>query len=128
MDSNHDGKISAEEITAQIQEWADSKVGRMSISCLITCSGQPLPGATVRFVPEKFLGDAIKAAEGTTDRFGVAIMKSPAGSGVCPGFYRVEITKNDETIPGKYNTETQLGQEVAPDAASSGPLKFEVKD
>ena len=37
------------------------------------------------------------------------------GTGMCPGFYRVEITKGNE-IPAKYNTATILGEEVAGDA------------
>ena len=48
--------------------------------------------------------------------------------GMCPGFYRVEITKGSE-IPAKYNTATVLGQEVAGDAARTLPaaVKFELE-
>jgi hypothetical protein len=34
--------------------------------------------------------------------------------GLSPGFYRVEITKEGENIPAKYNTATTLGLEVGP--------------
>jgi hypothetical protein len=127
VDSNKDGKISAEEISARIQQWADTKVGRISLICLITHNGRTMAGATVRFVPEKFLGGEMKTAEGTTDSYGVATMACGAARGICPGFYRVEITKSGETIPVKYNAETQLGQEAAQDTLPVGPLKIDLK-
>ena len=34
---------------------------------------------------------------------------------MCPGYYRVEITKGSE-IPAKYNTATILGEEISGDA------------
>jgi hypothetical protein len=121
VDTDHDGKVSAAEISARIQAWVDSKLGRMTLTCVVTHNGRPLTGATVRFVPEKFLGGDLKPAEGTTDAHGIArLMTAGAGQatrGVSPGFYRVEITKSGENIPAKYNTLTQLGQEVATDAA-----------
>jgi hypothetical protein len=105
----------------------------MGVSCIVTRHGQPLRGATVKFVPEKFLGGDLKPAEGTTDANGIArlITTAPGLSvrGVCPGFYRVEITKSGETIPAHYNTETQLGQEVAQGAArlANGVATFDLK-
>jgi hypothetical protein len=131
VDLNKDGKISAAEISARIGAWADSKMGRMGVTCNLTHNGQPLIGATVKFIPESFLGGELKPAEGTTDAFGIARMSTPASGqrGICPGFYRVEITKSGETIPRKYNTETQLGQEVAIDAAglNNGMAKIDLK-
>ena len=34
---------------------------------------------------------------------------------IAPGFYRILVTKEGESIPAKYNTETILGQEVSGD-------------
>jgi hypothetical protein len=119
VDSNHDGKITAAEISARIGAWADSKLGRMLVSCTVSRNGRPLAGATVKFLPEKFLGGDLKASEGITNDSGytrLAVPKS-AQRGICPGFYRIEITKGGETIPPRYNTESQLGQEIAVDAA-----------
>ncbi len=130
VDMNNDGRISADEIDARIQHWAATGSGRISVSCLISHNGKPLEGATVRFVPETFLGGDVKGAEGTTNRFGVAAMTTTASGarGVGPGFYRVEITKSGEPIPAKYNTETEFGQEIALDAAMTvGPQKFDLK-
>ena len=87
----------------------------------------------MRFVPERFLGGAMKTAVGTTDVHGIARMTTPGGGdvgrGICPGFYRVEITKDSEKIPARYNIETTLGQEAALDAANMvhGMVKFDLK-
>jgi hypothetical protein len=121
MDGNGDGALSADEITAQIREWQDSKVGRMSVDCCVLQAGQPLEGANVTFVPEKFLGEATPAAKGVTGKFGIAIMSIETSGdmdppGVAPGFYRVEITKPGAEIPAKYNTETIFGVEVSEEA------------
>jgi hypothetical protein len=48
--------------------------------------------------------------------------------GVAPGLYRVEITKDGEDIPAKYNTDTVFGQEVAMDAKGiQEGIRFELK-
>jgi hypothetical protein len=130
VDLDGDGKISAAEISARIQKWTDSKLGRMGVSCIVKHNGRPLAGATVKLIPEKFLGGDLKPAEGTTNDRGMASM-SIAGStqrGISPGFYRVEITGAAEAIPPKYNSETCLGQEVANDAAglSNGVATFDL--
>jgi hypothetical protein len=133
VDADRDGKISSAEINARIRSWADSKLGRMGVSCIVTRHGQPLRGATIKFVPETFLGGDLKPAEGTTDSNGIARLVTTAPGlsvrGVCPGFYRVEITKSGESIPAQYNSETQLGQEIAMGAArlDNGVAKFDLK-
>jgi hypothetical protein len=113
--------VTADMIAARIQAWKKSLVGRMSLSCRVTHNGQPLAGAEVTFVPEKFLGTKIQVATGKTDPNGMAMLSAPPEKprdppGVPPGFYRVEITAPGLNIPAKYNTETTLGQEVALDA------------
>ena len=115
------GEITADMIAARIKAWQASKLGRMSLSCRVTKNGQPLAGAEVKFVPEKFLGENLQTATGKTDQNGMAMLSIPVRGpcdppGVAPGVYRVEITKSGEKIPAKYNTETIFGQEVALDA------------
>jgi hypothetical protein len=133
VDKNGDGKISADEINARIEAWKQSKVGRLSMECSVLHNGQPLAGATVKFVPESFLGSELKEGSGATDangfaRISMAISGPDDLPGMSPGFYRVEITKSGENIPAKYNTETVLGQEVAKDAAGSQQgVKFDLK-
>ena len=93
--SSPDQKITADEITARINKWKESRVGRMATQCTVRWRGQPLAGAEVRFVPEKFLGEDIQAAVGTTDQNGTAVLSIPdvKPPGVAPGLYKVEISK-----------------------------------
>jgi hypothetical protein len=131
IDTKGDGKITADEINARIKAWKDLKIGRMRITCRVMHNGQPLAGATVVFEPEKFLGDQLKPATGTTDAAGTVSPDAPyeggVKGGIAPGFYRVKITKSGEDIPAKYNTETILGQEAAPDAANFRGIKFDLE-
>ena len=85
---------------------------------MVTRNGSPLPGATVTFIPEKFLGPNVKPATGKTGRTGMAMLSmvdSPPPPGVAPGLYRVVVTVPGMNIPAKYSSEadTVLGQEVA---------------
>jgi hypothetical protein len=130
IDPSGNGEITAEMIAARIKAWQDSKVGRMSLGCVVLRNGKPLAGAEVKFVPEKFLGPNLKTAAGETDKNGVAMIALPDDPppGLAPGFYRVEITKAGETIPAKYNTDTILGREVAIDAKGiQQGIKFNLK-
>lgn len=122
IDVDDQGEITADMIARRIKAWQDSKLGRMSTSVTVLHNGKPLAGALVRFVPETFLGENIKPANGTTDKNGVAMISielSGPGEppGVAPGLYRIEITKDGENIPVNYNIDTTLGQEIALDAA-----------
>ena len=97
----------------------------MHLQVLVTSARQPLAGATVKFVPEEFLGNEIQPSEGVTGEDGYAYLSvkvdpndPEAVQGVHCGLYRVEITKQGVKIPAKYNTETILGQEVSNDAAN----------
>lgn len=119
-DESKDKKLSAEEIGEQIKFMYGRGAGLTAINSTVTLDGSPLAGATVRFIPEKFLGDEIKPAEGVTDANGNASL------GISPdelpkelrrhsllrvGIYRVEITHPTKKIPAKYNTASELGFE-----------------
>jgi hypothetical protein len=137
LDADGDGAVTAEEIANRIKFLHDElKIGRMSIRCIVLHNGQPLEGAEVKFVPEKFLGKNMKVARGTTDGTGMCRMSIDVGPddfpGVYPGlplgFYRVEITKAGEKIPAKYNTATTLGVECSVDnMAIMRGIKFDLK-
>jgi hypothetical protein len=136
FDTNGDGKISGKEldkcsalkisqgrldpkgegITAKtiedlIKGWQETKIGRTSCPCQVSRNGKPLADATVTFVPEKFLGPNYQVASGKTDATGIAQITLPNVTplGLPLGFYRVQITKEGENIPAKFNTETELG-------------------
>jgi hypothetical protein len=131
-DTDGDGRLSAAEIDARISAWAKSKVGRMSVACIVMRQGTPLADAEVRFVPESFLGSALPTATAKTNAQGLAMPSAPQSEekppGVPPAFYRVEITTAAGDIPASYNTMTTLGAEVAPDVSAlmMGPLRFEL--
>jgi hypothetical protein len=121
IDANGDGAISADEITARIRQWQGSKVGRMPRPVTVLRRGQPLEGATVKLVPEEFLGGNMPVGSGTSNASGLVFPSAPTTGiddpmeGMPPGFYRVEVTKDGE-IPSQYNSDTTLGLEVALDA------------
>jgi hypothetical protein len=140
IDPSGKGEVTADMITARIKKWQESKLGKMSLGCRITRNGAALAGATVTFVPEKFLGPNLKPATGKTDQNGMAMLSvAPTNTapgapreppGVAPGLYRIVVTVQGTNIPPKYSTEegSILGQEVAMDAAGiQQGLKYDLK-
>lgn len=120
LDADKDGKLSADEIAKRLREHQETKIALQTVGCLVTLDGNPLPNATVRFVPEKFQGAAVKEASGVTDAFGTAQLAIAGESypGANLGFYRIEVSLKDEAgrevLPARYHTKTELGQEVGP--------------
>jgi hypothetical protein len=102
----------------------------MGFTCKLTLDGRPLEGATETFVPEKFMGPAVKPASGVSDARGTASLRTAGAEvpGVACGLFRIEVSKQNaagqETLPARYNTRTVLGLEVAPDAPEQGVLKL----
>jgi hypothetical protein len=122
IDLNGDKAITADEIADRVSYWQSSKQlwSRTPIRCMVFHNKELLADAEVKLVPEKFLGDKLKAAKGKTSFNGVAILHAEnhdSGDplGVGPGFYKVEITKAGEAIPAKYNTNTILGIDTSMD-------------
>lgn len=128
-DTDGDQHISKEELLQRLQRVLDTEVGVMEVNCEVQLSGQPLPGATVKFVPEPFLGSAVQPSEGVTDASGTAAMRLPgaADSGIQLGIYKVEITHPSHQLPARYNTETTLGIDVAPDVRGGNRAAFALK-
>ena len=130
IDTDGDQAISAEEITARIEKWQAGKIGLTSARCVVTYRGQPLPNAKVVFEPESFLGDAIKAGEGTTGQTGNTSIKQPENKlpGMPLGFYNVKVTSDSMQIPVTYNDSTILGAEIAPSNPESAVgFRFNLK-
>jgi hypothetical protein len=105
-----DGVVSADRIADQIKKWSAGGIGRARFTAQVFHNNKALVGADVKFVPEKFLGAGYVVATGKTGATGAAIVTVAADGppGIPLGFYRVEITKDGEDIPAKYNTETTL--------------------
>lgn len=120
-DGDGNKSVTREEIEARLRAFFPKHVGVTKLSAYVSLDGQPLPGATVKFVPEKYLGDEVQMAGGvTTDRGNATIdirdQDSPDTeqglNGIHFATYRVEITHPTISIPAKYNTDTTLGYET----------------
>lgn len=129
IDANSDGKVTADEITARVNKWAESKVGITQYSLSITLDGRPVEGAVIKLVPEDWLGTEIKGGSGTTDTSGranisLAVEDLKANEkdlqGMRLGYFKVEVTHPSIAIPAKYNTATEIGVEIAPDDIDIG--------
>ncbi|HVS37757.1 MAG TPA: hypothetical protein VMS17_19500, partial [Gemmataceae bacterium] len=124
-DADRDGRLSRAELEAGLAPYKGVPIGLMNTVCTVTLNGSSLIGADVQFEPESFLADVVKPAHGTTDDHGAAVMQTDGAPlpGCNLGVYRVRISKKDsagkETLPARYNTATQLGIELGPDARGS---------
>jgi hypothetical protein len=111
--SRHNGEVTPEALEEQIKDWQTRKRGRFTWNCEVYHNGAPMAGATVTLEPEKFMGKDARSGTAKTDEQGLAIPTEPIvtgePAGVQPGFYHIRITKEGESIPAKYNTETTLG-------------------
>jgi hypothetical protein len=125
IDKNNDGRLTADEIADRLTFLRQEGM-LTGISVEVTLDGRPLSGATVTLVPEKFMGPSSKPASAVTDEIGAGVLKGegPSEEAVPLGYYRVEVSKKNaqgqEMIPARYNTNTVLGQEIAPDAEGRG--------
>lgn len=125
-DSDGDGRVSEKEIAGRLEVIEDQAVGIRSLRVVVQLDRRPLRGATVRFVPESYLGDALKVATGVTDTRGgtkVSVkmedlpeaLKQARMGGIFAGTYRIEVTHAKIDVPSKYNVKTTLGEEIARD-------------
>jgi hypothetical protein len=137
IDTDKDGKVTADEIAARIEAWQATRIGVMTAGCNFTLDGKPLTGAEVTFEPAPFLADALKPAVGETDMAGNAICSIPkeqrptkeTPAGMQLGLYRIRVSKKvngKETLPAKFNTETTIGHQVAPDDPAFASQKFRI--
>jgi EF hand len=125
MDKNNDNRLTAGEIQERLAAYLEGTPTPIPIPCEVLLDGRPLAGATVTFVPEKFLGSTFKRAWGTTDETGTAAVRMEGrDEGVFPGLYRAEVSKKNaqgqEMIPARFNTQSTLGEEVAGDTLGRG--------
>jgi hypothetical protein len=122
FDENGDGSIAADELASRLREFQQQDAALVAVTCVVLHRNQPLQGAKVEFIPEPFLGDAIKPASGVTGADGTTtptvadelLPEEYRGriQGVNCGVYRVVVTHPQVAIPAKYNTATELGRIV----------------
>lgn len=132
LDSDKSGGLSAGEISGWLDEVKGSRVAITSFAASVIQNGKPVAGATVKLVPEAFMGGELKAAEGTTDATGGVMVSIPGSPypGVNCGIYRVEISGNGadgRPLPAKYNTETTLGVAIGGMFPENGMVTFELE-
>jgi hypothetical protein len=134
IDKNGDHRLSAEEIAGRIQIYQESQVAIKHVSCRVLLDGRPLEGATVTYIPEKFMGSSIKSASGVSDERGAVILTAQGENiaGAQPGLYRVQVSKKNasgqEMIPARYNQDTVLGIEVFPRKKTRAGLRDKDND
>jgi hypothetical protein len=132
VDRDQDGKITAKEIANRLRLYQEHKVAVMSIPCQVFLDNFGLAGATVTFVPEKFMGPNVPPATGVSEEDGNVDLQigGEKAPGLHCGFYRVTVSKKDakgkETIHARFNTQTTLGFEIAPDMRD-GVLMLQVR-
>ncbi|MCS7306017.1 MAG: hypothetical protein NZ602_13040 [Thermoguttaceae bacterium] len=132
IDQNKDGNLSSQEIADRITSWLQSPAIMTTCAIVVTLDGKPLEGATITLEPETFLGSSYKTGSGTTDLMGMASITGQGEkfSGLYLGLYRVKVSKQlggRETIPARYNTQTELGCELATDIGGIGYIQFDLK-
>ena len=118
IDVDNDGSITAREIATRVRAWRNSTARMMKANPSFYFQGEPLAGATVTLEPAPFLGPNYPTSTATTDargiaRFGGHDRRYP---GVYVGLYTVRVSKlkdGQETIPAKYNTQSELAYEAS---------------
>jgi len=146
-DANKDGKLDAEElksvsslarlakdgvvtpdlIAERLKMWSEGSTGRVSWGATFSRNGKPLTGADIKLVPEKFLGTGYLSPTGKTNDSGEALLSVPVSApgepkGIPLGLYRIEVAKDGDAIPAKYNTESTLSVGVySGQAGGAGP-------
>jgi hypothetical protein len=123
FDQDGDRSISGDELTSKLHEIRQQDAALVEISCVVTRGGQPLEGATVKFVPEPFMGEDVKPAMGVTARDGTTFpsvddQELPEDfrgrvRGVPCGVFRVLVTHPTVLVPPRYNTQTELGRIIS---------------
>jgi hypothetical protein len=125
-DKDSNQKVTRNEIAERIQVWTSSQLALLGATFSIRLDGRPLDGATVTLIPESYLGPDVKSASGVTNSVGLTrashaeedLPKTASGRplyGVKAGTYKIQITHPSRKIPAKYNTATEIGEEIAPD-------------
>jgi hypothetical protein len=133
IDADESGTITAAEIEQRLRRYGEFPVATLPLGCVVRVDGQPLAEGEVRLVPESFFGDSRQVVLGRSDEHGVVDFRVEGSQafGVPQGMYRIEVSKPDaagnETLPARYNTQSQLGQEIAFDRREiEGALRLEL--
>lgn len=129
FDEDHDGAISAAELRQWLEQVRASRIAITSFAGEVRHLKRPLANATVKLVPEDFMGPGMQAAAGVTDESGrfSATIPDAKYPGVNCGFYRVEITgqgNDGKPLPETFNTRSTLGVAVGGRLPENGVAVF----
>jgi hypothetical protein len=130
-DANKDGKLDHSEIEARIASWTARGAKVVNITFFVKLDGRPLEGAKVVLEPEPFMGDVLAIGESGVSASGACgptvpqeLLSKQVPVGMFSGLYRIKITHPQNQVPAKYNEQTELGVEVAPDYDFFNPKTF----
>ena len=129
IDGNRDKKLSTDELVKRVEAYGAVTAGSVSVGVIVTVDGAPLEGATVTFVPEPCMGDALKPASAKTNVAGHCDQFTIDGKtyrGPPAGLYKIQVTKDGTPLPARFNTQTVLGRDVYPDARA-GEVPVELR-
>jgi hypothetical protein len=123
-DQDDDGAVSQDEIATRLNLWSEQGLGFRPLNVVVVVDGRPLSNASLEFVPEPYLGPNVKRATGITDDGGmanlaVAVEDMPPAlahlpiDGVMGGTFKVRVTHPSVKLPPRFNSETELGEEIA---------------
>jgi len=134
-DTDGNQQISRDEIAARITAWKATSAAMLTVDCRVTLDGRPLTNASIKFVPEPYLEDALHPGSGVTGENGTtSISIAPEDlpkdlkrlRAMNAGTYKVEITHPTTVIPEKYNKKTTLGREVSKQTTASTHEVFDL--
>jgi hypothetical protein len=133
IDADGNGVVTAAEIEQRLNRYSQFPVANLPLGCVVRLDGRPLAESEVRLVPEPFFGGCRRVVLGRSDPHGIVDfqVEGSVGFGVPQGLYRIEVSKPDavgkETLPARYNTQSQWGQEIAFDRREiEGSLRLEL--
>ena len=122
IDRNENGELERDELMARFETYVKRKIGLRQQQILVKKKGRPLANVNVELVPAPLMEGLIVTAKGQTGPSGYAMLKSenaPAPAAQV-GFYRAKVTSDKQKIDAKFNTETTLGVEIAPNTDGLG--------
>ncbi|MGA2257591.1 MAG: hypothetical protein ABSG53_23260, partial [Thermoguttaceae bacterium] len=129
----HPDSLTAADIAGRLEEWVKAPATLFPGTVTVYLDGKTLEGATVTYEPEPFLGASYHAHQGQTNVAGAAQLDPELKDypGIYVGLYRVRISKKvdgKETLPPRYNTDTELGREIAANIRDNrGNIMFQLK-
>jgi hypothetical protein len=110
--------LTEEDLTERLRQFVDSKLGGVVPRCKVIRGNQGVANVTVTLVPERFMGETIQPASGTSGPDGTVHLKIEGADfpGARLGYYRIEASQKDpsgkELLPARYNSSSKLGCEV----------------